>query len=116
MKTLKLSSIFLIILLSSNSILSQSPENEFSNQFKSSIRPARGIQIGNNLKKAGLVTAIIGSGFLTFAVFYAANTHDEWVGVLVPGAIGITFLSVSIPLTISGFVVKYKHKKRLNEN
>lgn len=116
MRTLNLSSLFLIILFASNSILSQSLENDFSNQFKNSIRPARGIEIGNNLKKAGLITAIIGSCCFTFAIFYAGNTHDEWVGVLVPGAIGITFLSVSVPLTFSGFVVKYKHKKRLNKD
>ena len=116
MKLYNFKSVILILLILSISLHSQTILYESSNQHKYSIRPARGIEIGNNLKKAGLITAILGSCCFTYAIYHAATTHDDWIGVLVPGAIGITFFSVSVPLTFSGFLVKHKHKKRLSKN
>lgn len=76
------------------------------------ISPCQKYKTGKRILKAGLVTGIIGSGILTATIVYAANNHDPYGQVAIPGVIGLSSSVVSINLTIIGKVIKGCNKKK----
>jgi hypothetical protein len=85
--------------------------------------PETGIHIGSQVLKAGLITAIVGSVFLTMSalVLFTEPSNSNTcsgpgchsypnTGGFFYGGIGFIGLGLSIPLTISGTVIKIRFK------
>lgn len=76
------------------------------------------IYIGNQLLKAGLITAIVGSVFLTISIlviFSPGHYNSSFKTGLELGGIGIINVGISIPLTISGAAIKSRFKSMKNK-
>jgi hypothetical protein len=72
---------------------------------------------GTRLLKAGLAVATVGTALVGLGLWRVYETSDEHfpaagVGL---GVLGVTCLSVSVPITTSGLIVKCAAKIRLRK-